>query len=124
MFQEMHLEEIRQMDTVNKKPVDTVSYIQILKEVKIAFPFVDTMSNGWIIMPKPNNSIDSLPIIFYRTKKSTTKSQSNQLYNFLRIRFAKDTVVLTHFAAILTVIGVVVGFHFFCFPVCVLQIFF
>lgn len=94
MFQEMHLEEIRQMDTVNRTPVDTVSYTQILNEVKIAFPFVDTMSNGWIIMPKPNNSIDTLPIIFYQTRKSTTKSQSNQLYNFLRIRLAKDTVVL------------------------------
>ncbi len=32
--------------------------------------------------------------------------------------------LLTHFAANLTVIGVVVGFHFFCVPVCVLQIFF
>ena len=31
---------------------------------------------------------------------------------------------LTHFAANQTIIAVVVGFHFFCVPVCVLQIFF
>ncbi len=94
MFQEMHLEEIRQMDTVNKKLVDTVSYTQILKEVKIAFPFVDTMSNGWITLPNPNNNIDTLPIIFYQTRKVTSKSQNSQLYNFLRARLARDTVVL------------------------------
>ncbi len=94
MFQEMHLDEIRQMDTVSRKPVDTVSHIQILKEVKIAFPFVDTMLNGWIMLPNPNNNIDTLPIIFYHTRKANTKSQSNQLYNFLKVRLARDTVVL------------------------------
>ncbi len=94
MFQEMHLEEIRQMDTIDRKPVNTVSYSQILKEVKIAFPFVDTMSNGWIMLPNANNGIDTLPTIFYQTGKLTTKSQNSQLYNFLRARLARDTVVL------------------------------
>jgi len=37
MFQEMHLEEIRQMDTVNRKPSDTVSYTQILKRLRLLF---------------------------------------------------------------------------------------
>ncbi len=94
MFQEMHLEEIRQMDTVGRKTVDTVSYTQIAKEVKIAFPFVDTISNGWIMLPNAKNSIDTLPIIFYQTRKVTTKSQNSQLYNFLRARLARDSVVL------------------------------
>ncbi len=94
MFQEMHLEEMKQIDTINKKPADSVSYIQILKEVKIAFPFIDTLSNGLVLYPKRGNSIDTLPIVFYHTKKSTTKLQRDQLYNFLRARLEKDTVVL------------------------------
>lgn len=94
MFQEMHLEEIRQIDTVDKKPVDTVSYTQILKEVKIAFPFVDTLSNGWITHTKPNNNIHTLPIIFYQTKKQPPNRKTSQLYNFLRTRLARDTFVL------------------------------
>jgi uncharacterized hydrophobic protein (TIGR00271 family) len=94
MFQEMHLEEIRQIDTMNKKSIDSVSYRQIFKEVKIAFPFIDTLSNGWITLPNANNNIDTLPIVFYHTKKSTTKFQRDQLYNFLRARLEKDTVVL------------------------------
>ncbi len=94
MFQEMHLEELRQPDTISKKPADTVSYIQILKEVKIAFPFIDTISNGWITLPNSNNNIDTLPIVFYKTLKPVNKSQANQFYNFLRVRLARDTVVL------------------------------
>jgi hypothetical protein len=94
MFQEMHLEEIRQIDTMNKKSIDSVSYRQIFKEVKIAFPFIDTLSNGWLTLPNANNNIDTLPIVFYHTKKSTTKFQRDQLYNFLRARLEKDTVVL------------------------------
>ncbi|MEO6406290.1 MAG: TIGR00341 family protein [Ferruginibacter sp.] len=94
MFQEMHLEEIRQLDTINRKPSDNISYTQILKEVKIAFPFVDTMSSGWIKLSNPNNSIDTMPIIFYKTNKLTSKSQYIQLYNFLRARLARDTIVL------------------------------
>lgn len=94
MFQEMHLEEIRQTDTIRRKPSDTVSYIQILKEVKIAFPFIDTFSNGWIRVSDTNKNIDSLPIIFYQTRKGISKTQNKQLYNFLRARLARDTFVL------------------------------
>ncbi len=35
-----------------------------------------------------------------------------------------DSPGLTHFAANQTIIAVDVGFHFFCVPLCVLQIFF
>jgi len=94
MFQEMHLEEIRQMDTANRKPADTVSYVQILKEIRIAFPFIDTISNGWLTFPNSNNSVDTLPVVFYKTLKPVNKSQAKQLYNFLRTRLAKDSVVL------------------------------
>lgn len=94
MFQEMHLEEIRQSDTVSQKPVDTALYAQILTEVKIAFPFVDTLSNGLIILPNAQQSIDTIPLVVYKTFRQINKTQTNQLYNFLRTRLAKDTVVL------------------------------
>lgn len=94
MFQEMRLEKIRQMDTVNQKSADTVLYTQILREVKIAFPFIDTMSNGWLTHPNSNNSVDTLPVVFYKTLKPVNKAQANQFYNFLCARLTKDTVVL------------------------------
>lgn len=94
MFDEMHLAELRQRDTVAKSSADTFSYTQVLKEVKIAFPFIDTLSNGWMPFINANNNIDTLPIIFYQSRKFPTKSQSGQLYNFLRIRLECDTLVL------------------------------
>jgi hypothetical protein len=94
MFQEMHLEEIRQAYTISRKSADTVPYIQILKEVKIAFPFIDTMSNGWIMLPNAKQAIDTIPMVVYKTFRPINKTQTNQLYNFLRTRLAKDTVVL------------------------------
>ncbi len=50
------------------------------------------------------------------------KELRNKYNKIFTTHLASDSV--THFAANLTVIGVVVGFHFFCVPVCVLQIFF
>ncbi len=94
MFQELHLDEIKQQDTVNNKFTDTFSSRQIFKEVKIAFPFVDTMSNGSITIPNAKNALDTLPVIFYQTLKPVNKVQTNQLYRFLLVRLAKDTVVL------------------------------
>jgi uncharacterized hydrophobic protein (TIGR00271 family) len=94
MFQEMHLEEIRQRDTVSRNPIDKISYIQILKEVKIAFPFVDTLSNGLIMLPNSQHSLDTIPVVVYKTFKSINKIQQNQLYKFICTRLGKDSVVL------------------------------
>ncbi|MEO6582774.1 MAG: DUF389 domain-containing protein, partial [Ferruginibacter sp.] len=94
MFREMHLEEIRHQDTLATAQRDTISYQQILKEVKIVFPFVDTLSNGWMTLPNQNKSTDRLPIIFYRTKWAINKRQLNQLYHYLQLRIKADTVVL------------------------------
>lgn len=94
MFDEMHLAELRQRDTVATSSADTMSYTQVLKAVKIAFPFIDTLSNGWMPFRNANNNIDTLPIIFYQSRKFLTKSQSGQLYNFLRIRLECDTLAL------------------------------
>lgn len=94
MFQEMQLEELKTQDKLNKKTVDTISNVQLNKEVKVAFPFIDTVSNGWLTLPNSNKGIDTLPVVFYKTLKPANKLQTNQFYNFLRIRLVKDTVVL------------------------------
>lgn len=93
MFQEMHIEELKEQAAYHK-PADSLSYTQIYREVKIAFPFVDTAINGWILMPAKANSVDTIPAIFYETIKPVTKAQSNQLYNFFRVRLAADTVIM------------------------------
>lgn len=84
MFQEMHLQDINQQDTVKSKPADALSYSQVLKEIKIAFPFVDTVVNGWIMLPNAKNSIDTIPVV-YKTFKPINKTQTTQLYNFLQV---------------------------------------
>jgi uncharacterized hydrophobic protein (TIGR00271 family) len=93
MFQEVHLDEILQQDTLNKAR-DVFLFPQIAKEVKIAFPFIDTVTNGWLLLPNAKNSVDTLPVVYYRTVRPINKTQTNQLYNFLRTRLAKDTIVL------------------------------
>ena len=94
MFREMHLEELRLPDTTAKKSLDNISYTQILKEVRVAFPFIDTMSNGWIMLPNNKTTLDTVPVVFYQTLRPISKSQANQFYKFLRVRLATDTVVL------------------------------
>lgn len=94
MFQEMHLEELKLQNILSKQVPDTVSYARVLKEVKIAFPFIDTMSNGWLIHPNNRNAVDTLPVVFYQTTKPISKFQTNQFYNFLCARLAQDSVVL------------------------------
>ena len=94
MFQEMHLEEIRQFDTLGYRLPDTLTYVQILKEVKIAFPYVDTLSHGWLVAPGLKNTTDTLPLVLYQSSKYISRSQRKQLYNFLRMRLGFDSVVL------------------------------
>jgi len=94
MFDELHLEEIKEQSRLKQAPADTLSYTQVFKEVKIAFPFIDTVSNGWITMPGYNNTIDTIPVITYKASGRINNAKSKQLYKFLLARFAKDTVVL------------------------------
>ena len=94
MFQEMHLDEIKQSDTVAVNAGDTLSYTQVNKEVKIAFPFVDSISNGWQILPNNKSSLDTFPVIYYETVKPVNKRQTNLLYKYLLTRLGTDTVVL------------------------------
>ena len=91
MFDEMHLEELKQQ-AIPKS--DTLSYNQIFSETKIAFPFLDTIYNGWLTLRDSSAAIDTLPIFFYRPVRNINKSQTQQLYNYLLTRFNKDSAVI------------------------------
>lgn len=94
MFQEMHLDEIREQSLINQKPEDTLSYTQLSNEVEIAFPFVDTLFNGWLTVPDSASKIDTIPAVFYKARRSVSKTQQNKLYKFLKVRLSQDTVVV------------------------------
>ncbi len=92
MFQQLQLQ---QMDIEEKNHVaDTLSCQQLARETRTAFAFVDTLNNGWLSLPDTLNKIDTMPIVFYRSKKTVSKGQQNQLYKFLKIRLQSDTIVL------------------------------
>lgn len=94
MFQEMHLEELKQEALVAQTVKDTLPLKQINAEVKIVLPFVDTISSGWLTTHDTTNVPDSLPVIFYRTNKSVSKAQLKRFYSFLVVRLSRDTLVL------------------------------
>ena len=92
MFQEMQLKELNEQGA-NNTAADTLTYFQIFKEAKIAFPYLDALINGRIVVPNAAQTMDTLTMVIYKTSKSITKTQTKLLYNFLCARFAKDTVV-------------------------------
>lgn len=92
MFQQLQLQ---QSEIEKKKHVaDTLSYKQLKNEAKAAFLFVDTLYNGWLTLPDTSASIYTMPIVFYKSKRTVSKSQRNQLYQFLKIRLQSDTLIL------------------------------
>lgn len=93
IIDEMHLQEMKdQLKFLN--PTDTLPFTQIFQETKIAFPFIDTISHGWMMYPDTAHAIDTFPIVFYKTLSPVDKQKTDQLYSYLRERFARDTVVL------------------------------
>jgi uncharacterized membrane protein len=96
MFQEMHIDEIKEQSLLNNRPKDSLSYSQVFKEVGIAFPFIDTLFNGWLTLPNNSSKIDTIPVVFYKSRRLLNKTQQNRFYNFLKARFAKDSIVLIH----------------------------
>jgi hypothetical protein len=46
------------------------------------------------MLPNSNQSIDTIPAVVYSTLRRTSKTQTNQFYNFLLARLATDTVAL------------------------------
>jgi uncharacterized hydrophobic protein (TIGR00271 family) len=94
MFQEMHLEEIKQENAVNEARTDTLPINQLYKEVKIAFPFVDTISNGWLTAQDTSSTAQTLPVIFYNSKRRVSTAEVKRFYSYLAVRLSKDTIVL------------------------------
>ena len=91
MFQQLQLEQLAKEKELPKP--DTLSYVQLNKEAKIAFPFIDTLYNGWLTLPDTLQKIDTIPMIYYRST-SINNQQEEQLYQYLKTRFVKDTVIV------------------------------
>ena len=92
IIEEMHLQELK--DNMVLRSFDTLSFTQIFKETKIAFPFIDTLVNGWILHPDSLKRIDTLPIVFYKTLEPVDKAKTDQLYSYFAQRLGRDTVIL------------------------------
>lgn len=93
MFQQLQLQNIAAENNLHEN--DTLSYVQLSKEAAAAFPFIDTLYNGWLTVPDSLKKIDTIPAVFFKAKKRITKTQSKRLYNFLVVRLVKDTLLLT-----------------------------
>jgi len=91
MFQQLQLELIQKM---NERQKDTLTYLSLNNEVKAAFPFIDTLYQGWLTLPNISKSVDTLPVAFFKTSETANATQFDQLYRFLKIRLGKDSVVL------------------------------
>lgn len=92
MFHQLQLQLLQQEK--NKVPSDTLPYMDINREVKIAFPFVDSLYLGKLIFQKPAQSADTLPAVFYRTRSRIRTSQQRRLYEFMKARLGDDTAVM------------------------------
>jgi len=93
MFQQLQLQYIAAENNLHEN--DTLSYVQLSKEAAAAFPFIDTLYNGWLTVPDSLKKIDTIPAVFFKVKKRITKTQSKRLYDFLVVRLVKDTLLLT-----------------------------
>jgi uncharacterized hydrophobic protein (TIGR00271 family) len=92
MFRQLQLENLTNANQNIMK--DTLSFVQLRKETKAAFLFIDTLYNGWLTMRNPAGKIDTVPLIFYKTKRRASTFEQGQLYQFLKIVLQKDTVIL------------------------------
>jgi uncharacterized hydrophobic protein (TIGR00271 family) len=92
MFQQMQLEFLSRER--EQQPSDSLSYQQVGAETKAAFPFVDTMYNGWITLSDSLRGRDTLPVVFFRSRRWISRSQQQQLYQYLKLRLHKDSVAL------------------------------
>ncbi|MEO6583371.1 MAG: TIGR00341 family protein [Ferruginibacter sp.] len=92
MYQQLQLQQMD--EELKNHSADTLSYKQLTNETRAAFPFVDTLYNGWLTLPGPAAKPDTIAAVFYKANKSVTRAQSSQLYKFLLARFDKDTLLL------------------------------
>lgn len=94
IIDELHLEQIKTQSQANETVATTLAFESINKETKIAFPFIDTLSNGWVIYQDTLKSLDTIPVVFYKSSGNVTDKNRSQLYDYLRQRLTKDTVLL------------------------------
>jgi uncharacterized hydrophobic protein (TIGR00271 family) len=92
LFQQWQV-ELAQKESAQSKS-DSLSLLQVTKETMIAFPFIDTMHNGWIIVPDSASSIDTIPAVFYRSAEAPSFVQQIRLSQFLKVRFRKDSIAI------------------------------
>lgn len=92
-----------QLQAVKEKHNDDIidSLIQaslsIGPELKIAFPYIDTVKNGILISLSNSDLQDTLPVFFYKSKRSLHTNQKEQLYQYFLSRTKQDTVVMLPF---------------------------
>ncbi len=94
MFQEMHIDELREQNLQTQQAAKKAAYAQVFNEVRIAFPQIDTLYNGWLSLADSAKNIDTLPIVFYKPRRNITRTQQQQLYDFLKVRLSRDTIVV------------------------------
>jgi uncharacterized hydrophobic protein (TIGR00271 family) len=92
MFQQLQLQQLNNEE--KNHAADTLSYSQLNNEAKAAFTFVDTLYYGSLMLRDMLARMDTLPMVFYKSKAAVSKARQNQLYQFLRIRLKKDTLIL------------------------------
>ncbi|CAN5190069.1 TIGR00341 family protein [soil metagenome] len=92
MFQQLQLQ--RMNDEEKSHVGDTLSYKQLTNEARAAFPFIDTLYNGWLTLSSSAAQHDTFATVFYKVKKQVTHAQSQQLYKYLLVRLNKDTLLL------------------------------
>lgn len=89
MFQQLQL---NQMEENARFTSDTASFRKIVRETKIAFPFVDTLYKGLLVVPDSLNRRDTVTAIFYRG--TIRPEQKVQLTEFMRVRMEDSVVVI------------------------------
>ncbi|MEO7960005.1 MAG: TIGR00341 family protein [Ginsengibacter sp.] len=95
IIEDMHLQELQEGLRL-KYNEDSLSFTPLFRETQIAFPLIDTMTNGWVMHPTKQNTIDTLPIVFYKSSRSLDAATSEQLYRYLVERLKRDTVILVN----------------------------
>jgi len=66
-------------------------------ELRIAFPYIDTVECGILMTLSKNNIRDTLPAFLYKARRNLSADQKNQVYQYLLSRTNKDTIVLLPF---------------------------
>ncbi len=89
MFQQLQLSQAEENAVFTK---DTASFSKIIRETKIAFPYIDTLYKGILVMPDSLNRRDTVTAIFFRG--SIRPEQKVQLTEFMRVRMEDSVMVI------------------------------